>query len=83
MSITPEWRIKEFHRMTKDGGTYLENTLNISKLHMGLEFFIQAISSSNKRPFIQKELSKEGTALIKPCTPHDSLCYDIKIPWIF
>jgi hypothetical protein len=78
MNITSEWRIQEFGRMTKRGGTYLEDWFNISKLHMGLELFIQAILYSNKHPLIQKEFRKEGIKLIEHDTPNNSWWYTIK-----
>jgi hypothetical protein len=77
MKITSEWRIQEFGRMAKKGGNYLEDKLNISKLHMGLELFIEAISSSNKYPFYK--FRKEGIKLIKHNTTNNSWWYTIKI----
>ena len=77
-------RIEEYDRMAKHSGIYLKGVLHISKLHMRLDIFLEAIAScthSNTHRCLMTDFADKFIKL-KENTATNCWWYTITVPWI-
>ena len=84
VTLIAKRRIEEYDRMAKHSGIYLKGVLHISKLHMRLDIFLEAIAScthSNTHRCLMTDFADKFIKL-KENTATNCWWYTITVPWI-